>query len=201
MKFKAELKRSTVRLLLSTCLSISKLPKSSTSPREIAVYLTETFFEIRTKPGELTMFILCLNASLFSCSFGIIFVGVKGGVQSFCKLNASCFDEFRVKSKADNTMGFVIYLDDFIGALRTGEEANELIVRLAKRTKRSFDDSKDIMLPRLSFSSEVLEAGLQVNQDVQIIKLLSQSRIRDYDEPRLPPPEITLVRFWHSSKF
>jgi len=102
-------------------------------------------------------------------------------VQAFAKLDAGRFSYLNVQSKANNEIHLEINLATLISALKSAERAEEATLRLARKKN----------VPVLAVSAETLN-GIQVTQDVAIVRIMTAEEAERFREPRLRDPDVTL---------
>ena len=108
--------------------------------------------------------------------------GVDCEVQVFAKVFVdSLFTDYRIESKAKNRIALVVSAKNLISGLRSADQADEAVFKLTKSNG----------LPCFSISATTL-AGFNIKQDIPISQILSENGMKEYREPRLPTPEITM---------
>lgn len=95
-------------------------------------------------------------------------------------LKISLFEEYKIESINNNEISFEINLDHLQRALKSGQYAQEVILKLTKKNGQPF----------LSMSVESTQQ-MTIIQDVPIV-LLSAQQLGQYTEPHLPDPEVHL---------
>ncbi|KAE8258329.1 hypothetical protein A4X13_0g1749 [Tilletia indica] len=120
-------------------------------------------------------------------NFYIICVGDPEGLQIWSTLKTEeFFDGFRIESNNNNKIFVEIATETFLKALRSGLNATDLTMRLAKNVNNT---------PLLSFnivSSSHTGARLVVVQDV-LIRILKPTEMERIIEPLCPPPDIHIT--------
>jgi len=108
----------------------------------------------------------------------------EGGVQVWSGLNtALLFDEYRIESLNNNEIAFEINLDHLQRALRSGQYANDMVLKLAKKNGNPF----------LSLEIQVQSTQqASLTQDIPI-GLLSAHQLSQYTEPLFPDPEVHIM--------
>jgi len=109
---------------------------------------------------------------------------ITDGVQVWSGINVSAlFEEYRIESKNENEIAFEINLDNLLRALKSGQLAAHIILKLTKVEN----------VPFLRMSIDIQSKQLMtVQQDIPI-KLLSASQLAQFSEPRLPDPEVYIM--------
>ncbi|KAL9936307.1 hypothetical protein V8E36_005149 [Tilletia maclaganii] len=124
--------------------------------------------------------------SLGKEDFHIICVGDPEGLQIWAKLHTDqFFEEFRIESNNGNKIFMQIATETLLKALRSGLNAMEITIRLAKR----------IRTPMLSFNivNESHTGGrLVVVQDV-LIRILKPTEMERIKEPLCPAPDVHIT--------
>lgn len=127
-------------------------------------------------------------------------------MQSFCRLDASIFESYRVQSKANNTIALIVKLKHFVDAFKSVDKATQVTLKLSKAPtvsqipsradeseERDGNEKRKMRgRPILTLNADLIQTGLQVTQEIPILRLLMQSALREYREPRLPPPTVTI---------
>jgi len=108
-----------------------------------------------------------------------------GGVQVWSGINAaSLFDDYILDSQNSNEIAFEINLDHLQRALKSAQNAQNIVVKLTKKNQ----------LPYLSLAIDVQNNQhiMTIIQDVPIT-LLSALHLAQYTEPHLPDPEVHIM--------
>ncbi|CAD6893544.1 unnamed protein product [Tilletia caries] len=125
--------------------------------------------------------------SLEKEAFCIICVGDPDGLQIWAKLQTDkFFDEFRIQSNNENRISIEIASETFLKALRSGLNASNVTIRLAKRNKKT---------PLLNFtisSASHTGATLVVVQDV-LIRILKPAELDRLREPLCPSADVHIT--------
>ncbi len=107
------------------------------------------------------------------------------GVQVWSGINSpSLFDDYKIESLNNNEIAIEINLDHLQRALKSAQNAQNIIIKLTKKNQ----------LPYLSLAIEVLnnQHVMTIIQDVPIV-LLSAQKLSQYTEPHLPDPEVHIM--------
>lgn len=103
-------------------------------------------------------------------------------VQVFAKVFVdSLFSDYRIESKAKNKISLVMSAKNLISGLRSADQADEAVFKLTKSNG----------LPCFSIAATTL-SGFNIKQDIPISQILSENGMKEYREPRLPAPELTM---------
>lgn len=103
-------------------------------------------------------------------------------VQVFAKLFVeSLFMDYRVESKAKNKIALVMSAKNLISGLRSADQAEEASFKLTKSNN----------VPCFSISASTI-SGFNIKQDIPITQILSDNGMKEYREPRLPSPDLTM---------
>jgi len=108
----------------------------------------------------------------------------KGGFQVWAGMNAATlFSDYKVESINKNEISFNINLDNLLRGLKSGQYAQEILVKLTKKKGQ----------PYLSLLIEkTATQTMQVVQDIPI-QLLSAAQLSALNEPTLPDPEVYIM--------
>ncbi|KAK0558771.1 Checkpoint protein hus1 [Tilletia horrida] len=118
--------------------------------------------------------------------FHIICVGDPEGLQIWSKLSTNAFfEDFRIESNNNNQIFIEIATETLLKALRSGLNAMDITIRLAKKNKT----------PLLSFNivnASHNGAKLVVVQDV-LIRILKPTEMERIKEPLCPAPDVHIT--------
>jgi HUS1 checkpoint protein len=109
----------------------------------------------------------------------------EGGVQVWSGIDSvSLFDDYKIESLNNNEVAFEINLEHLQRALKSAQNAQNIIVKLTKKNQTPF----------LSLAIEVQNNQhlMTIIQDVPIV-LLSAQQLAQYIEPHLPDPEVHIM--------
>jgi len=153
MRFKARVLNEKCGLFIKVCTTVKKINK------ECVIHLTE----------RKVQFILTSEVT-------------EGGVQVWSGINAaSLLEDYRIESLNSNEIAFEINVDHLQRALKSGQYAQEITIKLTKKNG----------IPFLSLAIENSQQ-MTIIQDVPIV-LLSSQQLAQYTEPHLPDPEVHIM--------
>jgi len=154
MRFKARVLSDRCALFIKVCSSVQKINK------DCVLHLSE----------RKVQFILTSEVT-------------EGGVQVWSGINAaSLFEDYKIESLNNNEIAFEINLDHLSRALKSGQYAQEIVVKLTKKNG----------VPFLSLAIDQGSQQMTIIQDVPIV-LLSAQQLAQYTEPQLPDPEVHIM--------
>lgn len=106
------------------------------------------------------------------------------GVQIWCQITVSAFfKEYRVESNFHNQINFEIATDTFLQALKSAQNAVDVLMRLTKKDK---DPLLSFCIANASHSG----ARLEIVQDI-LIKVLRPAESARIKEPLCPDPDVS----------
>ncbi|PRP88712.1 checkpoint clamp complex protein [Planoprotostelium fungivorum] len=108
----------------------------------------------------------------------------EGGMQVWSGIASNClFEDYAIESLNNNEIAFEISLDHLQRALKSGQDASEMLFKLVKKNG----------VPYLSFVIEKQgQQTMSIVQDVPI-SMLTQVQFSSYIEPHLPDPDVQIM--------
>jgi len=101
-------------------------------------------------------------------------------VEVYASLASDVFADYRIESKAGNVISLEVNLKNLLRALRSAGEVDETVIKLTRKGN----------MPCLTIIADT-PSGLNVTQDVPILRLITQEGMKDYAEPNLGRPCVT----------
>lgn len=89
------------------------------------------------------------------------------------------FEDYRIESKCDNEIPMVVNILNILRALKSGEKADRIVLKLTKKNNRAY----------LTFE---ISEHVSIVQDVPV-SLQPMKRLEEFAEPELPDPEVQIL--------
>lgn len=108
----------------------------------------------------------------------------EGGTQLWSGLTvSSLFEEYSIETLNNNEFGLEINLDHLSRAIKSAQQATEVLMKLTKKNGNPF----------LSFAISIQTSQqMTIIQDVPVV-LLNPQQLANYTEPTLPDPEVYVL--------
>eukprot|EP01121_Diplochlamys_sp_Union-15-3_P004050 TRINITY_DN14012_c0_g1_i1.p1 TRINITY_DN14012_c0_g1~~TRINITY_DN14012_c0_g1_i1.p1 ORF type:complete len:276 (+),score=37.44 TRINITY_DN14012_c0_g1_i1:68-895(+) len=104
--------------------------------------------------------------------------------QVWAGMNAvSLFSDYKVESLNKNEISFRLQLDNLLRALKSGQYAQEVLIKLTKK-----DSGPHLCL----VITRTAQQSMNVVQDIPV-EILSSTQFANYTEPKLPDPEVYIM--------